>query len=181
VDAQNEVPEPEIGVRETIADGTFRSLDPRSIALDRVASWIATAIISAGMLLGILIFALASDAPAWVGPLLLAGWLAITLALIWHTLRWPELAYRHTAYKIDGLGIEIHQGVIWRTVVNVPRSRVQHIDVSQGPLQRRYGLGTLAIYTAGTEHSQVILPGLEHGTALSVRNHLLPGEADDAV
>jgi hypothetical protein len=58
---------------------------------------------------------------------------------------------------------------------------VQHIDVSQGPLQRRYGLGTLAIYTAGTEHSQVILPGLEHGTALSVRNHLLPGEADDAV
>jgi uncharacterized protein len=165
----------------TIADGTFRQLDPRSIALERIEGWIATAVISPGTLLASVVFMLASDAPIWVAPFLLILWLIVTLGLIWHTLRWPDLAFQRTSYKIDALGIEIHSGVIWRNVVNVPRSRVQHIDVSQGPIERRFGLSTLTIYTAGTQHSQIVLPGLEHSTALAVRDHLLPGEVDDAV
>jgi membrane protein YdbS with pleckstrin-like domain len=71
--------------------------------------------------------------------------------------------------------------VIWRAVSNVPRSRVQHTDVAQGPLDRKYGLGKLIIYTAGTQHSRVELPGLEHQTALAIRDHLLPRQAADVV
>ena len=89
--------------------------------------------------------------------------------------------YRHTSYRVDDQGIEIRRGVYWRVVINVPRSRVQHIDVSQGPLDRRYGLGTLVVYTAGTDHAKVELGGLEHGRALRIREHLLPSGADDAV
>ena len=37
------------------------------------------------------------------------------------------------------------------------------------------------VYTAGTEHSRVELPGLDHATALSLRDHLLPRGSDDAV
>lgn len=167
--------------RSTVADDTFRTLDPRAIGLERLEGWIATGCVSTGALFAILVFVIASDAPVWVTPLLSVLWLLLTLGLIWHTLRWPELAFRHTSYKIDTLGIEIRRGVIWRTVVNIPRSRVQHIDVSQGPIERRFGLGTLAIYTAGTAHSMVGLQGLEHSTALAVRDHLLPERADDAV
>ena len=167
--------------RPTIADGRFRSLDPRAIGLERLEGWIATACVSAGSLFGILIFVIVSESPAWAAALLSVLWLLLTLGLIWHTLQWPELSYKHTSYKIDALGIEIRRGVIWRTVVNIPRSRVQHIDVSQGPLERRFGLGTLAIYTAGTAHSMVALQGLEHTTALAVRDHLLPERAEDAV
>ena len=65
-------------------------------------------------------------------------------------------------------------------MINVPRSRVQHTDVSQGPIERGFGLGTLVIYTAGTEHARVELHGLEHGTALHIRDHLLKSaDADD--
>jgi membrane protein YdbS with pleckstrin-like domain len=63
----------------------------------------------------------------------------------------------------------------------VPRSRVQHTDVSQGPLERRYGLGTLVIYTAGTSHSRVNLEGLDHEVARRIRAHLLPKDEGDAV
>jgi membrane protein YdbS with pleckstrin-like domain len=59
---------------------------------------------------------------------------------------------------VDARGLEIRRGVFWRSVVNVPRSRVQHTDVSQGPLERSYGLGTLIVYTAGTDHAQVNSP-----------------------
>jgi hypothetical protein len=58
---------------------------------------------------------------------------------------------------------------------------VQHTDVAQGPLERGHGLGTLAIYTAGTAYARVGLRGLDHATALRIRDHLLPGEGDDAV
>ena len=66
-------------------------------------------------------------------------------------------------------------------MTNVPRSRVQHTDVAQGPLERRYGLGTLVIYTAGTEHAKVALPGLAYADALRIRDQLLPREGADAV
>ena len=44
-----------------------------------------------------------------------------------------------------------------------------------------YGLGTLVIYTAGTEHARVHLPGLDHRVALRIRDHLLARMADDVV
>jgi membrane protein YdbS with pleckstrin-like domain len=58
---------------------------------------------------------------------------------------------------------------------------VQHTDVSQGPLERRFGLGTLVIYTAGTAHSRVNLEGLDHEVARRIRAHLLPKDEGDAV
>jgi hypothetical protein len=105
----------------------------------------------------------------------------LALLGLWHAIRWPARAYEHTFYRVDDQGIEIRKGVYWRVVINVPRSRVQHIDVSQGPLERRFGLGKLSIYTAGTEYALVALRGLTHERALRIRDHLLPGETQDAV
>jgi membrane protein YdbS with pleckstrin-like domain len=95
--------------------------------------------------------------------------------------RWPAISYRHTSYRVDEAGLEIMRGVYWRTTTNVPRSRIQHTDVSQGPLERRYSLGTLVVYTAGTQHSEVTLSGLEFTIAQRIRAHLLPRDQGDAV
>ena len=82
---------------------------------------------------------------------------------------------------MDDEGIEIKQGVVWRRIINVPRSRMQHTDVSQGPIERSFGLGTLVIFTAGTEHARVQLHGLDHGLALRIRDHLLSSGGGDDV
>ena len=152
---------------QPIAGGMDHSLDPRVVTLDRIGGAILTTVIAIGSLVGLLI---AGEGLNWRLP----AWLTVVLLLAWNAYRWPPLAYRHTSYRVDDQGIEIRKGVYWRVVINVPRSRVQHIDVSQGPLQRRYGLGTLVIYTAGTDHAKVELEGLEHGRALRIREHLLP-------
>jgi hypothetical protein len=116
-----------------------------------------------------------------VAALLALAWAGGSVALGWWLHRWPEIEHRYASYRVDDQGIEIRGGVVWRSVVNVPRSRVQHTDVSQGPLERSYGLGTLTIFTAGTDHARVDLAGLEHATALAIRDHLLPRERADAV
>jgi uncharacterized protein len=151
-------------------------LDPRSVALQRVVGWYVTA----GMSLALIVGTVTALGPRrWYWCLLI--WIFGTAALGWFSYRWAEIDYRHTAYRVDADGIQIKSGVYWRQVSNVPRSRIQHTDVAQGPLERKYGLGRLVIYTAGTAHSRVVLPGLEHGTALAIRDHLLPREAADAV
>jgi len=165
-----------------IADGVERPLDPRLVGIQRVVGWIMTGSIAFGLLVTAIVpTLLLAPLPWWGKGIFVLAWAALTAALGWFCHRWPAVAYRHAAYAVDAQGIEIRRGVVWRKVINVPRSRVQHTDVSQGPLERTHGLGTLAIYTAGTDHAKVDLAGLEHGTALRIRDHLLPREGDDAV
>jgi len=164
-----------------IADGVERRLDPRAVDLERAAGWIATGVTSFGLLVGLAILLIQASLPRWSTVPFAVAWCAATLALGLGLHRWAEIAHRHISYRVDGQGIEIRKGVFWRAVISVPRSRVQHTDVSQGPLERGYGLGTLVVYTAGTDYARVELPGLDHATALRIRDHLLPREGDDAV
>jgi membrane protein YdbS with pleckstrin-like domain len=165
---------------DSIGDGVSRQLDPRWITVQRVHAAILLLILTVGSFIGVMSFWLANRTLA-LGLLLIPLWLLALGAVAWHLQRWPAIAYRHTSYRVDGAALEIERGVYWRTITNVPRSRIQHTDVSQGPLERRHGLGTLVVYTAGTQHSQVKLPGLEFGIAQRIRTHLLPRDPGDAV
>ena len=162
----------------SVADGVLRQLDPDTIRVDRTSSWIVTAVVGVFLLLQLIVNLFGGPWRIAIGLLLAIG---IGGFMAWMSHRWPEISYRHTFYRVDPDGIEIRRGVFWRRTINVPRSRVQHTDVSQGPLQRKYDLGTLVIYTAGTDHAKVELSGLSHARALRIRDHLLPSGGDDAV
>ena len=167
-------------VAESVADGVTRPLDPRIILLDRIAGYILTACVTTAITIATLISWIVAD-KWWVPIAMTVAWVLVTGGLLWVAHAWPPIDYRHQSYCVDARGIEIRHGVFWKSVKNVPKSRVQHIDVSQGPLERRFGLGKLSIYTAGTDYALVALRGLTHDRALLIRDHLLPGEAQDAV
>jgi membrane protein YdbS with pleckstrin-like domain len=165
----------------SVADGLDHQLDPRSIIVNRIGGALVAALVAVGSFIGLTIGLVAGDWPAWLGLLVFGAWMAQAVIGAWYAFRWPPLAWQHSFYRVDAQGIEIRRGVYWRVVVNVPRSRVQHIDVSQNPIEHRFGLGTLVVYTAGTDHAKVALSGLEHGLALQLREHLLPSGGSDAV
>jgi membrane protein YdbS with pleckstrin-like domain len=171
----------ETAAESSIADGAVRRLDPRLIPMEKTVGWIVTAIVSAGLFLVGVTTLVAAPLPGFAKLAIPIVWMAGTVALGWWLQRWPEIYYRYASYIVDAGGIEIREGVVWRQVINVPRSRVQHTDVSQGPLERRFGIGTLIIHTAGTDEAMVALHGLAHETALAIRDHLLPREGPDAV
>jgi membrane protein YdbS with pleckstrin-like domain len=165
---------------ETIADGIERQLDPRWIPCQRLLALIPTFIVAVPSFVFVMFLWIGSGI-LLLGLLLLPAWAFAIGAFAWQLQRWPAVAYRFSSYRIDSAGIEIRHGVYWRTVTNVPRSRVQHTDVSQGPIERRFGLGTLVVYTAGTAHSKVDLSGLDFDVARRIRAHLLPDDQTDAV
>jgi membrane protein YdbS with pleckstrin-like domain len=163
------------------AAGAEQQLDPRSIPYQRVVGRIVTGCVSLGLLVGGIATTPAARRPGLVLVAVLLAWLIVSLALAWLAAQWPVIEHRHTWYRVDPEGLQIRRGVWWRHVINVPRSRIQHTDVSQGPLQRKYGLGTLVVHTAGTQHARVELGGLDHGTAVQIRDYLLPRDTHDAV
>ena len=163
-----------------VAEAAVHSLDPRLVIVQRIGGGIFGAIVC---LLHFLVAVTLWLTRGWHPDTIVfvAAWPLMTAFLAWLAIAWPAISYRRRRYRLDRTGIEIWTGVIWRQVIAVPRSRVQHIDVSQGPIERAYGLATLSIHTAGTEYSKVDLPGLDHGTALAVRDSLLPTDAERAV
>jgi membrane protein YdbS with pleckstrin-like domain len=156
-------------------------LDPRFIALQRASRWITVAILGLLSMPLVVVQVLATAHRGFPGFWPSIAWMSAVGLLGWWAHAWPPVVFRHASYELAPDGIEIRRGVFWRFVTNVPRSRVQHTDVSQGPLERHFGLGTLVIYTAGTDAASVDLPGLAHERALELRDRLLPGATDDAV
>jgi membrane protein YdbS with pleckstrin-like domain len=163
------------------AEPEVRTLDPRCVPQQRAVGWIVSACVSLAMLVMVALLSFAPGLPWLLRVLLFPGWAVVSAGMAWLFYAWPAVHFRHVSYLVNDDGIQIRTGVWWREVLSVPRSRVQHIDVSQGPLERAYGLGRLVLYTAGTSHSRVELGGLAHGVALELRNHLMPRGGDDAV
>ena len=70
---------------------------------------------------------------------------------------------------LPGYSVRVVAGLMFRKDTVVPFSRVQHIDVKQGPLERAFGIARLVLHTAGTHNASVVLPGLRHETASEMR------------
>ncbi len=158
----------------SLVDGEDHSVDPKSVFVNRVTTlpWVgavalvAMVVISTGWALGVI--------PTWLYLWLWGGWLVVVGALTFVGYTWPALHHKHLCYRVDETGVRIKRGVLWRKIISIPNSRVQHTDVSQGPLQRRYNIATLTVHTAGTEGASIHLGGLRHDVALRLRDHLLP-------
>lgn len=164
-----------------IADGVSHPLDPRSVPCDRAAAWIAVAATMVPLLTVLGIVALATSLSSTLEGLLFGGALVLGVALAWIGQAWPAIAHRHAAYRVHDRGVEIRRGVWWRAEIQVPRSRIQHTDVSRSPLERRFGLATLHLFTAGTAYSRISLHGLAEERARQIRDYLIEEIQSDAV
>ena len=153
-------------------DGKFYSLDPRNVAVERTSLLIIWVCISIAILVGLGYLVLTSgiDLVFWIGC---GVGLFLIVASGLFALLWPKIEHVKISYRVDPLGIEIHQGVFWRSQICVPIGRVQHADVGQGPLQRVFGVSTLTLYTAGTSHASVSIEGLDHALAVNVRDWIV--------
>lgn len=63
-------------------------------------------------------------------------------------------------YAIRTHDITYRKGWLFRSRTTIPFNRIQHSEISQGPLDRRYHLSSLKIFTAGGSTSDLTIPGL---------------------
>ncbi|RNJ27508.1 hypothetical protein Nmn1133_05250 [Halosegnis longus] len=93
--------------------------------------------------------------------------------------------YRAWWYAVQADSLHLSRGVLTRVHTVVPFVRVQHVDVSRGPLERALGLSSVVVYTAGSRGADVTIPGLTPDRADRLQQRLkrlaIDAEGEDAV
>ncbi|MDH3338473.1 MAG: PH domain-containing protein [Gammaproteobacteria bacterium] len=105
----------------------------------------------------------APTVPLWV--------LAIIFALPY--LSWPLVSVPRRGYVVRDKDIVFKSGVFWRSVTAVPFNRVQHVETSNTPLDRKFGLANLQIFTAGGSGGDLSISGLGADIAEQLRVYIL--------
>lgn len=77
------------------------------------------------------------------------------------------------AYAIREKDVVYQRGWIFRRVKICPFNRIQNCSVVSGPLERKYRLASLIIYTAGTNGADMRIPGLLQEEADRLRYFIL--------
>jgi len=90
-----------------------------------------------------------------------------------HSMVWPGIAVPRRGYALRDKDILFHKGVIWRSVTAVPFNRIQHVETSSTPMDRRYGLATLQLFTAGGSSGDLKIDGLGKDIAEQLRVFIL--------
>lgn len=109
------------------------------------------------------------------------GWIVVLAVLFLLLNAYLKHWYQKYSYQLDDERLAINRGVFWQHQVAIPISRVQHVDVNSGPLDRRYDLAKLVVNTAGTHYAQTSLPGLSVEQAHELRDQLLTMQEGDTV
>lgn len=84
----------------------------------------------------------------------------------------PNRRYRRLGYVLHPKLLQVVRGWMFHIDTIVPLVRVQHIDVTRGPLDKAFGTATLVVHTAGTHNSIVTLPGLHPDKASAIRDEI---------
>jgi len=71
------------------------------------------------------------------------------------------IGYRKRSYALRERDLTYKKGWIFSSMITIPFNRIQHTEISRGPIERKYELSTLKIYTAGGSTSDLSIPGLE--------------------
>ena len=109
--------------------------------------------------------------PAWWG---LCITVPVTIFSIWFGLRVGYNHWFYTRWRLDNDGFRLRKGHWWQKEVFIPRSRVQHLDIHNGPMERKRNLATLVIHTAGTKSHALKQGGFSLENATMLRNALIP-------
>lgn len=115
-----------------------------------------------------LIFSLPSEDnhyPLWIYLIVIS---LIVFLIIYYVFAVPRMQY-----AIKEFDIHYKYGVFYRKTISQPLLRVQHVEIKQGLLERKYQIASLLIYSAGTGIHTLQIPGLEYKTASHLRQFIL--------
>jgi membrane protein YdbS with pleckstrin-like domain len=114
--------------------------------------------------------------------LCLAGWLIVMLLI----LLWIPAFYKSLEYVINSDSVKAKAGVFWRKNVTIPYTKVTNLDITQGPLERMFDIGTIHVQTAGAGGQEGTkaelklvgmreLDGLKDTIMEQIRDHMFAG------
>lgn len=104
---------------------------------------------------------------------------AFVLLVIIVYFLFQTMAFKKKAYGLREKDIIYQNGVIIQQTSICPFNRIQNSSVSSGPFERKYGLATLHLYTAGTTGADIHIKGLKEETAQNIKEYIAKKISDE--
>jgi membrane protein YdbS with pleckstrin-like domain len=158
---------PEIAIENLPDTDTvqWQELDPKYKRLRQVQSALVLLVVAVPLTL----LTIATDIPALPATIIWSQWLTVLVV----SLVWPVIAFPKRGYVVRDKDMLFRKGIIWRSVTAIPFNRIQHVETSNTPLDRRFGLATLQLFTAGGSSGDLKIDGLATSVAEQLRIYVL--------
>ena len=114
----------------------------------------------------------------WIIPVvqgeMVGFFIAFPLWLVVNSLLWLETvkSFAIRGYLLRQHDISYRKGFLKFSLITIPYTRIQHSEITQGPLARAMKLSTLNIFTAGGSSSDLKIPGLDPEDAQKLRTFI---------
>jgi uncharacterized protein len=105
----------------------------------------------------------------WLISLAAGSWLLLAGLSYWLM----HQSVKRKAYALREKDVLYRSGWIVQELHVCPFNRIQHCSVHAGPLERRFGLASLFLFTSGSEGSDLKIPGLTEENAASIREFIM--------
>lgn len=109
----------------------------------------------------------------WLQLVVLVPVISAYLLLLAFTVVVGTGSFKRKAYAIREKDIMYQTGWIFRKLHIVPYSRLQHCVLKTGPIERRFGLASIGLFTAASEVRDIRLHGLPQAEAEQLREWIL--------
>jgi hypothetical protein len=160
--------ETDASIASTPDDADWRGFPPAALHLAAINGFLFSMLLGGGAAA----LALRQAHDRSFGKVLLAASACLLLAMLGGWLN--RQRWRNAGWKLDATGLHVRRGRLWHQQILIPRSRVQHLDLERGPIERRFGLATLTVHTAGTRLHALRQPGFLDADAVALRDALVP-------
>ncbi|BCE03839.1 PH domain-containing protein [Marinicellulosiphila megalodicopiae] len=101
-------------------------------------------------------------------------WISIIFWLLYSSMIIWNIAYVKTLkYALRQHDISLYSGVLFKRIVIQPYTRLQHIEIKRGPLERHKGLASLVLFSAGGSMHALEIKGLLENDAETIKQFIL--------
>jgi hypothetical protein len=128
-------------------------------------------VLGAVLTMGVLPAGASLSSEAAIGSLAGVGGFVIAAAI--GLLILTKARYKRFRFAVSDRFLYVRDGVIWHREKVIPVSRMQHVDIQQGPVERAIGLASLSVFTAGGGVATFRLPGLDPEYGRHLRDRVL--------
>lgn len=147
----------------TLEEVSFHPLEQKYLLVERISFAIALAIVLA------VAFPLFYFIEALQEPYIL--FIALALFFLFSLIAWfsTGIDFRYSGYALREKDLLYRSGWFIRKKKVVLLSRIQHLSVQSGPIERKFGLASISIFTAGASQADFTIKGIKEETAQNIK------------
>jgi uncharacterized protein len=148
----------------TVETVPFQPLEKSYRTVLKIVYCISTIVV---LIIGIVLFLLIK--PIQTATIIYSSAAVFVLLTIWGWIS-MTISFKFSGYALRQHDLLYKSGWLKRKTKAVPVKRIQHVSVQSGPIERKYGLASISIYTAGSEAADFTISGITRERAEMIKD-----------